>query len=302
MIKPLDNWVYPSFEKHKMRWNITISEQMLDAASSFSLQEHCKLAVDTMLPAIGNNPAICFSGGIDSQTVIDSFLYAGKTPEVVIFQFNDDLNIQDVDHAKGFCQTRNIVPKIIDFDIIRFLNNTLYDFAVNNRISSPQFATHLFLVGKLKELGYTSAIFGGNNLCQYDENTWYTPAKEETDWYKYAKNIRFPIIGNFWLQDWRLSLFATLCMPFFKPNQKEYNYQVKINGYRKMGYDIIPQTQKFNGFESVKNYYEEMTGDGWTFEKQFRNKIVQQIGKLNVDPINLPVEIGQRINSLKQKI
>jgi hypothetical protein len=274
---------------------------MVQTASDLSLEEACKLTISGLPVSIGEKPAICFSGGIDSQTVIDTFLIAGVTPNVVIFNFLDDHNIQDVSHAIKFCETRNITPRLIDFDVIRFLNNELYNFATKYKISSPQFAVHLYLAGKLKDLGYTSAIFGGNNLCQFEDQTWYAPAKEETDWYSYSKEINFPIIGNFWLQDWRLSLMATINMPYFIQNDKSHNYQVKITGYRNMGYDVIPQDQKYNGFETVKKYYEEMTGDGWTFEHQFRNPIKKFAGIYVNKPISIAPEILTRINMLKQE-
>lgn len=301
MIDPLDNWIYPVFEKNKMRWNVTITENMLEIARSYGLKEHCQLAIQTMKKHIGGKPAICFSGGIDSQTVVDSFLLAGETPNITILRFEDELNSHDVTDALSFCETRKIKPEIFDIDIIRFLNNRLYDFAVSNQISSPQFATHLYFAGKLKESGYTSAIFGGNSLFQYDDGDWYTPTKEETDWYKYAENINFPIIGSFWSQDWRLSLFSTLCMPLGKKDMREYNYQAKIDGYRNMGFEVIPQQQKYNGFEEVKRYYEEMTGDGWTFENEFRVKLQQKLGNPVIEPIKISTEIQQRINSLKIK-
>lgn len=301
MIDPLDNWIYPVFEHNTMRWNVTITEHMLEFAASQSLESHCKLAIQEMKPKIGNKPAICFSGGIDSQTVVDSFLLAGEIPEVTILRFEDDLNSHDVDHALAFCETRKITPTLVNIDIIRFLNNELYEFAISNKISSPQFATHLYFASKLKEQGFTSAIFGGNCLFQFDDGDWYTPTKEETDWYKYSKNIDFPIIGSFWSQDWRLSLFATLSMPLGKKDIAEYNYQVKIDGYKNMGYDVIPQTQKYNGFENVKKYYQDMTGDGWTFENEFRVKLQQKIGKPQVEPLKISPEIQQRINSLKIK-
>jgi hypothetical protein len=252
--------------------------------------------------SIGSRPAVCLSGGVDSQTVVDTFLYAGVTPEVVIFNFLDDHNIHDVSHALKFCESRNITPRLIDFDVIRFLNNKSYDFATKYKISSPQFAVHLYLAGKLKDLGYTSAIFGGNNLTQYTDKTWYTPTKEETDWCKYSHAINFPIIGSFWLQDWRLSLMATIFTPYVNVTDAMHRYESKILSYKTMGYDVIPQEQKYNGFETIKKYYEEMTGDGWTFEHQFRKPIRKFAGFYTNNPITIAPEISTRINILKQKI
>jgi hypothetical protein len=298
----LDDWISVSFTDTDMVWNVNITEEMLDVAYSATLEENCKLAVMNLPSSVGNRPAVCLSGGIDSQTVVDTFLYAGVTPEVVIFNFLDDHNIHDVSHAIKFCETRNITPRLIDLDVIWFLNNQLYDFATKYKISSPQFAVHLYLAGKLKDLGYTSAIFGGNNLTQFTDFSWYTPTKEETDWCKYSHAINFPIIGSFWLQDWRLSLMATIFTPYVSTTDAMHRYESKILSYKTMGYDVIPQEQKYNGFETIKKYYEEMTGDGWTFEKQFRKPIRNFAGFYTNNPITVAPEISTRINILKQKI
>jgi hypothetical protein len=298
----LDDWISVSFTDTDMVWNVNITEEMLDIAYSATLEENCKLAVANLPSSIGSRPAVCLSGGIDSQTVVDTFLYAGVIPEVVIFNFLDDHNIHDVSHAIKFCESRNITPRLIDLDVIRFLNNQLYDFATKYKISSPQFAVHLYLAGKLKDLGYTSAIFGGNNLSQYSDQSWYTPTKEETDWYQYSQAINFPIIGSFWLQDWRLSLMATIYMPYFISNDNPYCYNAKIRGYNTMGYDVMPQEQKYNGFENIKKYYEEMTGDGWTFEHQFRSPIKNFAGFYSNRSLSVSKEISTRINIMKQEI
>lgn len=298
----LDDWISVSFTDTDMVWNVNITEEMLDVAYSATLEENCKLAVMNLPSSVGSRPAVCLSGGVDSQTVVDTFLYAGVTPEVVIFNFLDDHNIHDVSHAIKFCESRNITPRLIDLDVIWFLNNQSYDFATKYKISSPQFAVHLYLTGKLKDLGYTSAIFGGNNLTQYTDFSWYTPTKEETDWCKYSKAINFPIIGSFWLQDWRLSLMATIFTPYVNATDAMHRYESKILCYKTMGYDVIPQEQKYNGFETIKKYYEEMTGDGWTFEHQFRKPIRKFAGFYTNNPITIAPEISTRINILKQKI
>lgn len=297
----LDDWISVSFTDTDMVWDVNITEEMLEIANSATLEENCKLAVMNLPSSVGSRPAVCLSGGIDSQTVVDTFLYAGVTPGVVIFNFLDDHNIHDVSHAIKFCESRNITPRLIDLDVIRFLNNQLYDFATKYKISSPQFAVHLYMAGKLKDLGYTSAIFGGNNLTQYTDKSWYTPTKEETDWCNYSREINFPIIGSFWLQDWRLSLMATLYTPYVSITDVSHRYQSKIFSYRTMGYDVIPQEQKYNGFENVKKYYEEMTGDGWTFENEFRYPIKKFAGTYINRPIRVTPEISSRINIMKQK-
>jgi hypothetical protein len=45
-----------------------------------------------------------------------------------------------------------------------------------------------------------------------------------------------------------------------------------------------------------------MTGDGWTFEHQFRKPIRKFAGFYTNNPITIAPEISTRINILKQKI
>lgn len=280
-----------------LQWKVRITDDMLDEVKSSNLVTNCTETIHRLLDVIVD-PVICFSGGIDSQTVIDSFLIAGITPKIVIFNY-DDFNHDDVSHAVKFCDSRGISYHIVDIDIIRFLSSELYEFATRYGISSPQFATHLFATLKMKELGYNSAIFGGNNLCQFEDYSWYIPTKEETDWYEFSRKNNFPILGNFWVHDWKLSLFATLEMPFFRKNDKPHNYRTKIEGYRRMGFDIVPQSKKLNGFEKIKSFYEESTGDGWAFENAFRYPLVSHNGQVLKMLLDIDPEIFHRINSIK---
>jgi hypothetical protein len=56
-------------------------------------------------------------------------------------------------------------------------------------------------------------------------------------------------------------------------------YQQKIDSFIKIGLNIIPQEAKYTGFELVKDYYAEKSGDGWTFERRFRHPIVAKYDK-----------------------
>ena len=50
-------------------------------------------------------------------------------------------------------------------------------------------------------------------------------------------------------------------------------YEQKIIGYKRIGFDIMRQETKYTGFEKVKDLFEEKTGDGWAFERQFREPL-----------------------------
>lgn len=72
---------------------------------------------------------ILLSGGIDSEIVLRSFIEAHIPVRAAIIRFKSDLNIHDMSYAVIAAETLGVPYKIIDVDIIYFLNNTVYDIA-----------------------------------------------------------------------------------------------------------------------------------------------------------------------------
>jgi hypothetical protein len=54
-------------------------------------------------------------------------------------------------------------------------------------------------------------------------------------------------------------------------------YLNKIEGYKRAGFNVIPQERKFTGFELVKKELEKKYNDGWMFEKMFRMPLRQHV-------------------------
>ena len=52
-------------------------------------------------------------------------------------------------------------------------------------------------------------------------------------------------------------------------------YLQKVIGYKRIGFDIIQQDTKYTGFEKVKELIEEQSGDGWAFERKFRDPLAK---------------------------
>jgi hypothetical protein len=82
------------------------------------------------------------------------------------------------------------------------------------------------------------------------------------------------------IRDWELELRV-----------KKERYFQKVRSYQRAGFNIIPQETKYTGFELVKKYFENLTGDGWTFERKFRHPLVAELNKdKTVYKFNLTVE------------
>jgi hypothetical protein len=83
-------------------------------------------------------------------------------------------------------------------------------------------------------------------------------------------------------------------------------YDAKLIGYRRVGFDLVPQPQKYTGFELVKDYFAEKTGDGWAFETQFRLPLTRMNGGIynkdqHVYKINLSASQVRALDSIYLK-
>lgn len=90
--------------------------------------------------------------------------------------------------------------------------------------------------------------------------------------FKELNNVN--IIGNFLSHslDIALPLMMT-SQNFIKPADDPHDnerYKIKIKSFQSLGLDIIPQKQKYTGFELVKEYFDIETSDLGYFDKSFR--------------------------------
>jgi hypothetical protein len=236
---------------------------------------------------LGPYPALCFSGGVDSQAMLHCFAEADLEAHVIIFTFKDGLNKHDSDHAKMYCLEHDIPYREIEFDIISFLTRENTDVTRTYGNISPHFNTHYRFVEILTHLGYTGVCFGGQapdrNLGVYGHNL----SRNVMHWATVSDRFQIANQGSFLSFSPELAWATTLSTPslddpeyatgdklrenyaLYKELENE-RYKAKITGFENMGFSIIPQETKFTGFELVKDHFEKQTGDGWSFERQFR--------------------------------
>jgi hypothetical protein len=238
---------------------------------------------------LGQFPALCFSGGIDSQAMLHCWAEADLEAHVIIFTFKDGLNKQDCEHAKSYCHTHDIPYREIEFDIVQFLTRDNVTVTESYGGVSPQFNTHYRFVEILTHMGYTGVCFGGlapdRNTGVYGMNQ----RRVSLHW-SIVDNFPIPVQGSFLSFSPELSWAITLQMKDIEEPKYEFDthtkqleaearrYEQKVLAYKKCGFEIIQQPRKYTGFELVKEYFEELTGDGWSFEKRFRTPLMQVNG------------------------
>ncbi len=250
-----------------------------------SLKTYRINAVHKLLPMLGSKPALCFSGGIDSQATWQCFNEAGIDIDVYTLIFKNELNKQDSDHAIFFADKNNIKLNIIEIDIMNFLSRENADYGKKYKSLSPHFNTHYKLCDILISKGYTGFVCGGGSpLLSNNVSTWASNYNQNfLNYINYSEISGVLCQGNFLGFDPYLAWAISLQTPSFinelfgkeltqeDRHSLEYQrYLEKIQGYTRSGFNLIPQDKKYTGFELVKVELEKRYGDGWAFEKKFR--------------------------------
>lgn len=264
---------------------------------------------------MGTNIAICFSGGVDSQCMLQCFLEAGIKIDVYTLKFKQDLNKQDVDHAIKYCETANVKLNVIELDVLEFLNRHNFDYGMKYKSASPHFNVHYKLFDLLHEEGYDGVISGGNTFLFSTGTMSFLPNinRNTMNYINYSNISNFKCNGNFLSYypklAWAISFLSPPLMnyvphtSFIDEKTRSYweqsRYIQKIKGYRRAGFKIIPQQKKFTGFELVKKYLQNKTGDGWSFEKLYRHPLERLLIKNKTvlgDFIFLEPDTAKQIN------
>lgn len=263
---------------------VTLSKNFLNELQfdNSTLKKYRKDAAELCAATLGSKPALCFSGGIDSQAMLQCWMEAKLDFTVYVLVFENDLNLQDVEHAKHFCKKKGINLKTINLNIKNFLARENFDYAEKYLCVSPHFTTHFKMFDLIRSYDHSGIACGGQAiLCNND--IWGTNfTRNSVNYILYSKvNDNFPCQGSFLSFEpklaWAISLLTKKSTAeltqnsLFSNDELEHNrYGLKINGYVRSGFQIIPQSRKYTGFELVKKYYEKLNNDPWEFEKRFR--------------------------------
>lgn len=262
------------------------SSLSFDAESLFNYRVQ---AARSAAQQLGDDPVLCFSGGADSQAMIQCWREANLKFDVAILEFDNELNKQDTEIAMLYCKEYNITPKIIKLNIVQFLTRDSTALAERYKCTSPHFSTHYKMFDMLREMGYTGICCGGTALAKNHTEWGPAPSAAQANYIEYSRQHQFPVIGNFLGYDPALCWTIALLTPehnvdwtinYTRPVEdiNLARYTAKVIGYRNHGLAIIPQENKYTGFELVKEYFAEKFNDGWAFEKMFRIPLQKKYG------------------------
>jgi hypothetical protein len=217
---------------------------------------------------LGSNPVIALSGGIDSQVACLAMKEAGAKFKVAILKFNDDWNYQDAHNAEYFCKVNGLDYRVYELEIFDFLQRDLRKYVSKYSCPSPQLCCHHWLLEQIKTDGASGILLGGDVPSLDATKTWqFAMSRSQSSWIDHQK------INDIVIRSWK-SWSKEIAMAFILTTDSDPSrtfYQNKVNSSLALGFDIIPQTDKKNGFELIKKYFEQQTGNGWTFELLYRH-------------------------------
>lgn len=126
---------------------------------------------------------ILFSGGVDSEVVLRSFVEAKITVTAAIMRFNNDLNIHDISYAVIACESLNVPYRFFDLNILDFWQNGAGPYAAKTRCFSPQLIATMWLMDQIP--GYL-VMGSGECLLVRQSAGWDLWEKERiASWYRH---------------------------------------------------------------------------------------------------------------------
>lgn len=96
-------------------------------------------------------PSVMFSGGVDSEVALRSFVEAKIPVRAAILRFKNDLNIHDISYAVIACEKLGVKYDFFDLDIIQFWSERLFEFADSVYCISPQLLSTMWLADQIDE-------------------------------------------------------------------------------------------------------------------------------------------------------
>lgn len=284
----LDNWITAraDISRKRLEWHPNYSIIDLDSLE-FHPEAYRRYRTDSALRlATGNRLVLTISGGVDSQAMLQSFTEAGLDFDIATMVFERDYNSHDVEFARATAARYGKKLVEIPLEVFKFLQFRLWDYAEKYSCNSPQFACHHWFYEQLLDRGYDCIISGGQTWFPAAGNRWLwtnTPARHA--WWTFSQINQAAVNGNFLGSSWQLNCAIALNYALHevqvKPLTAEADpesfrleeirqYQKKVSALRKFGFNVVAQENKFTGFEKVKAYFNNLTGDPYAFENRFR--------------------------------
>ncbi len=117
---------------------------------------------------------ILFSGGVDSEVALRSFIEAGIPVRVLSLRFTGGLNAHDIEWVERSCSRLGVEPRFVDLDLLKFWETTAQGYADRTQCVSPQLLSTMWLADQTD--GYC-VLGSGENFIVKRVPTSYVPGE-----------------------------------------------------------------------------------------------------------------------------
>lgn len=225
--------------------------------TALSFKDECINSAKLIKNSTNKKLKILVSGGKDSLFVVNSFLHANVSFDVVIMSWGD-LNSHDTTHAYNFCLKNNITPITINFDIIKFIESgELLEFSKRSNSWAYQISPILKIIENLdgvpvicggdpmfvKVGNWSWAFFDLEVLHVYSK--WFEKNSIEgiPEFFKYTPEQFYSYTQEQKIKD----------VVFFDKNIEDRNTRsIKYEIYKSY-YNDNEDYKKYDGWENIKN-------------------------------------------------
>lgn len=155
--------------------------------------------IDTAIAISSNHKKfyIFISGGLDSEVALNIFMAANIKVIPVIIKFKNSINDVDVANAIEICQNANLVPIIIDIDVIKFFESGDW-IDIAKRYQCYTFYQQLLI--KVVE-DFSQPILRTDEIALVNNKTHWKFVKNEDQhacWHRFIDLTNIPVYPNFY--------------------------------------------------------------------------------------------------------
>ena len=220
--------------------------------------------------------------------MLQAFCAADVKFDIYFMQFENELNLYDIQTNILACKNLGLNYKIIEIDIIHFFESGRHlEYAQKYMCQSPQLAAHLWLLDQIDG----APVLAGNPFLRTDLNggSFFIglPGDLHCVYFRYLElNNRAGVPWFFIYSPEMCAAFLRLPISRKLHSERiavnEYTYAHKCQTYVEAGFKVAARHDKYTGFEKIRELYDKQQGtqNGVGFNQLFR----EPMNKLNPFP------------------
>ena len=232
-------------------WNVEITGPSRPVKSYY---EETVIAAEKVWSQKTSPLYLCYSGGLDSEYVLNVFLQLGMNIQPVIMR--TQYNHPETKYAFKLCDEKNINPIVIDLDYDKFIESGKFiEIATQTKCAAYQYIANMWLTSQIDG----TVITGDSDPHLFlNEGKWYIDEIEPTytqfEYFKRNNIEGTPFFLSYTAEQY-LSFLLDPTIQQLANNEipgKTGSYSSKVHVYNNQNKFTLEQRTKLTGYELVE--------------------------------------------------